>query len=125
MTNLSHNNAKRPLQTALGEAVNGYFQKNNLAKTGDAALYRKAAIIVFMHISSYACFFLLATPYSWLAWAFHGFTTALVGFNIMHDGAHGSLSKNKNINNLAAHTFNRIGSNAFYWKQKHNLNHHP
>jgi linoleoyl-CoA desaturase len=125
MNNLSHNNGQRPLQTALGEAVNGYFQQNNLAKTGDAALYRKAIIILFMHISSYACFFILPEPYTWLAWAFHGFTTALVGFNIMHDGAHGSFSNNKTLNNLAAHTFNMIGSNAFYWKQKHNLNHHP
>jgi linoleoyl-CoA desaturase len=125
MNSPSHNNAQRPLQTALGEAVNGYFKQNNLAKTGNAALYRKAVIILLMHAVSYACFFILSEPYTWLAWAFHGFTTALIGFNIMHDGAHGSFSKNKNINTLAAHTFNIIGSNAFYWKQKHNLNHHP
>lgn len=125
MTALHHNNAQRPLQTALGKAVNGYFQDNQLAKTGDAALYQKAAIILAMHIISYACFFILAEPYSWLAWAFHGFTTALVGFNIMHDGAHGSFSNNKTLNTITAHTFNVIGSNAFYWKQKHNLNHHP
>tara|TARA_B110000211_G_scaffold156484_2_gene177347 strand:- start:2832 stop:3899 length:1068 start_codon:yes stop_codon:yes gene_type:complete len=125
MNSLSHNNAQRPLQTALGNAVNRYFQENNIAKTGNTELYRKAAIILFMHIISFACFFLLAEPYTWLAWAFHGFTTALIGFNIMHDGAHGSFTKNKTINSIAAHTFNAIGSNAFYWKQKHNLNHHP
>ncbi len=125
MTSLSHNNAQRPLQTALGSAVNEYFKTHDIAKTGDTALYRKAVIILLMHTASFACFFILAEPYSWLAWAFHGFTTALVGFNIMHDGAHGSFTKNKTINSLAAHTFNIIGSNAFYWKQKHNLNHHP
>lgn len=125
MTNLSHNNTQRPLQAALSEAVNGYFKQNNLAKTGDQALFSKALIILFFHLASYALFFIVAEPYSWLAWAFHGFTTALVGFNIMHDGAHASFSKNKKLNNLAAHTFNMIGSNAFYWKQKHNLNHHP
>ncbi|MFT4765617.1 MAG: linoleoyl-CoA desaturase [Oleispira sp.] len=125
MNSLNHNNAQRPLQTALGEAVNGYFQQHDLAKTGDTALYRKAVIILFMHIVSYACFFILSEPYTWLAWTFHGFTTALIGFNIMHDGAHGSFSKNKSLNSIAAHTFNVIGSNAFYWKQKHNLNHHP
>ena len=94
MTSLSHNNAQRPLQKALSEAINGYFQKNEIAKTGDTALYRKAIIILLMFIASYACFFMLPEPYSWLAWAFHGFTTALVGFNIMHDGAHGSFIKN-------------------------------
>lgn len=125
MTNLSHNNAQRPLQLALSEAVNAYFKTNNIAKTGNAFLYRKALIILAMHCTSYALFYILAEPYSWLAWAFHGFTTALVGFNIMHDGAHASFSKSKRLNNFAAHTFNIIGGDAFYWKQKHNLNHHP
>ncbi|MFT6113727.1 MAG: linoleoyl-CoA desaturase [Oleispira sp.] len=125
MNSLSHNNAQRPLQTALGKAVNGYFQDNNLDKTGNNALYRKAMIILCMHIASYACFFILSEPYTWLAWTFHGFTTALIGFNIMHDGAHGSFSKNKTLNSLAAHSFNVIGGDAFYWQQKHNLNHHP
>jgi len=53
MTSLSHNNAQRPLQTALGEAVNGYFQQNNIAKTGNAALYRKAIIILTMFNESF------------------------------------------------------------------------
>ncbi len=69
MNSLTHNNAQRPLQTALGNAVNRYFQENNIAKTGNTELYRKAAIILFMHITSFACFFLLAEPYTWLAWA--------------------------------------------------------
>lgn len=125
MASLTHDNGTRPLQTALSSASNSYFSEHNVAKTGSRALYQKAIIILLMHLSSYACFFLLAEPYAWIAWAFHGFTTALVGFNIMHDGAHGSFSKNKTLNTLAAHTFNAIGSNAFYWKQKHNLNHHP
>lgn len=125
MTNLSHSNEQRPLQTAIYEAVNAYFKDNNIAKTGNHSLYRKTFIILLFHVTSYALFFVLSEPYSWLAWAFHGFTAALVGFNIMHDGAHASFSKNKRVNNWAAHTFNIIGSNAFYWKQKHNLNHHP
>lgn len=125
MTSLSHNNAQRPLQTALGNAVNAYFQQNKIAKTGNRALFQKALIIALMFVGSYACFYVIPQPYVWFVWAFHGFATALVGFNIMHDGAHGSFSKNKRLNSLAAHTFNIIGSNAFYWKQKHNLNHHP
>lgn len=125
MTSLSHNNAQRPLQTALSQAINAYFNDNNIAKTGNKALFKKALIILSLFSASYIGFYLVPEPYSWLIWAFHGLMTALVGFNIMHDGAHGSFSKNKRLNSLAAHTFNIIGSNAFYWKQKHNLNHHP
>ena len=125
MSSLKHDNGSRPLQSALSEASNSYFSEHQLAKTGTRDLYNKALIILALHLSSYLCFFFIEAPYVWWAWAFHGFTTALVGFNIMHDGAHGSFSKSKSLNSLAAHSFNLIGSNAFYWKQKHNLNHHP
>lgn len=125
MSDLKHNNGARPVQKALQGAVNQYFKEQNLSKTGDIRLYRKAAIILFFHLSSYLLFFFVEAPYVWFIWAFHGLTTALVGFNIMHDGAHGSFSGNRKLNTLMAHTFNLIGSNAFYWRQKHNLNHHP
>jgi linoleoyl-CoA desaturase len=125
MSSLKHDNGQRPLQNALSSASNHYFKEHNIAKTGNQALYTKALIILALHLSSYLGFFLVEAPYVWWVWAFHGFTTALVGFNIMHDGAHGSFSNSKFINTMAAHTFNLIGSNAFYWKQKHNLNHHP
>lgn len=59
-----------------------------------------------------------------LFWVLHGLATALVGFNIMHDGAHESLSRHRLLNRLAALTFNLIGSNRRYWSEKHNRNHH-
>lgn len=117
-------NGQRAVYQRLSAAVNQYFKDQNSAKTGNSTLYRKALIITSLFISSYALIFFLPQTYHWLAWVGHGLATALVGFNIMHDGAHASFSKSRRINRLAAMTFNLIGSNRFYWAQKHNRNHH-
>jgi linoleoyl-CoA desaturase len=42
----------------------------------------------------------------------------------MHDGAHGSFSKHKIVNNIAAFTLNILGGNSFMWDMKHNVIHH-
>ena len=114
----------RPVYSVLSAAVNQYFQTNGLNKTGNTQLYRKVAIILALHFSSYALLLVLPAPWNVLLWFFHGLTTCLVGFNIMHDGGHDSLTANKRLNLLAARTFNLIGSHAYYWRQKHNLSHH-
>jgi linoleoyl-CoA desaturase len=47
-----------------------------------------------------------------------------IGFNIMHDGAHGSFSKYKWVNNMAAFSLNVLGGSSFMWNVKHNVIHH-
>jgi linoleoyl-CoA desaturase len=47
-----------------------------------------------------------------------------IGFNIMHDGAHGSFSKYKWLNNVAAFSLNILGGSSFMWNLKHNVIHH-
>src|SRR6185436_18491932 len=47
-----------------------------------------------------------------------------IGFNVMHDGAHGSFSKHKWMNFLAAFSLNILGGNSFMWNMKHNIIHH-
>lgn len=53
-----------------------------------------------------------------------GCLTAAVGFNVMHDGAHGSFSRYKWINNLASNFANFLGASQYMWKMKHNIIHH-
>ncbi len=115
---------QRPVYQQLSTQVNQYFQQQNIAKSGDRRLFRKAVVILLLFSSSYAALLLLPSPWSLIAWFIHGIATALVGFNVMHDGAHESFSGSRRLNRLAALTFNLIGSNRFYWAQKHNRNHH-
>jgi linoleoyl-CoA desaturase len=42
----------------------------------------------------------------------------------MHDGAHGSFSKNKWVNKMAAISVNFLGADNFMWRTKHNVIHH-
>jgi linoleoyl-CoA desaturase len=39
----------------------------------------------------------------------------------MHDGAHGSFSSKKWVNELAGSSINFLGANVFMWKTKHNV----
>lgn len=42
----------------------------------------------------------------------------------MHDGGHGSFSKNPGVNKLAAFSLNILGGSHFMWNVKHNVIHH-
>lgn len=115
---------QRPVYQKISTVAKTYFAHQGIEKTGNAQLFRKAVIVLALFIASYALMFWLPSPINWLAWVAHGVATALVGFNVMHDGAHESFSKSRLLNRLAALTFNVVGSNRHYWAQKHNRNHH-
>lgn len=115
---------QRPVYQKISAAAKTYFVQQGIEKTGDARLFKKAVIILSLFVTSFLAMLWLPSPINWLAWLAHGIATALVGFNIMHDGAHEAFSKSRTINRLAALTFNIVGSNRHYWAQKHNRNHH-
>jgi linoleoyl-CoA desaturase len=111
----------------LREVTEAYFKENNLRKTGDGRLYRKTVILVMALAALYVAlvFFTPASP--WLALglcALMGVVVASVGFNVMHDGAHGSYSSRKWVNELMGHSLNLLGGSVHFWKLKHNVNHH-
>lgn len=115
---------KRPVYQQISAAAKDYFANSQQEKTGNSQLYRKAIIVLGLFVVSFIALLTLPSPINWLAWVAHGVATALVGFNVMHDGAHEAFSKSRQINKLAALTFNLVGSNRHYWAQKHNRNHH-
>ena len=53
-----------------------------------------------------------------------GINMASIGFNVMHDGAHGSYSSRKWVNTFMGLSLNVLGGNVYIWSQKHNINHH-
>ncbi|HEX8357727.1 MAG TPA: acyl-CoA desaturase, partial [Segetibacter sp.] len=114
------------IHTELKRSVNRYFAENNIAPTGNARLYTKAAVLL-LSFSSLYIHLVFFTPGVVLAIAeclLLGFVTAGIGFNIMHDGGHGSFSKSPIINNLAAFAADLMGASSFMWNTKHNVIHH-
>jgi linoleoyl-CoA desaturase len=120
---LSHSNS---FQTELRQRINAYFVEVGAAKTGNYKLFAKAIILVvsFALVYTHLVFF---TPANWIALLeciVLGGLTAAIGFNVMHDGAHGSFSRKKWLNELAGLSLNFLGANLFMWKTKHNVVHH-
>src|SRR5688572_761996 len=126
MSKITFNNKYSPFFDAVKENVEAYFQKNNIRITGNSKLYTKTAILLGSGIGLYI-FLVFFTP-SYLIAAFLcailGFIIAAIGFNVMHDGAHGSYSENKKVNSIMSGTLNLMGGSSFMWKIKHNLIHH-
>ena len=110
----------------LKQRVNQYFAEIKKPSTGNIKLFFKA---IFFFIAYFALYVHLVyfTPVAWVAIIecvlFGGFTAA-IGFNVMHDGGHGSFSKSKNVNRLAAISVNFLGASSIMWNQKHNIIHH-
>jgi len=111
---------------SLRSAVNQYFEKENKKQSGDFRLYLKTIVFVTAAIAVYAVLMLvnlqwyIALPLAFLM----GLLQAFIGFNVMHDACHGSYSSKKKINDLFSLSMNALGSDAFMWKQKHNIVHH-
>jgi linoleoyl-CoA desaturase len=89
-------------------------------------LFIKAGLFLSAFVATYIIlvFFTPATLIAALLCVVMGIITAAIGFNIMHDGGHGSFSGNKAVNRMAALTLNMLGGSAFMWNIKHNMLHH-
>jgi len=110
----------------LRKRVEKHFVDADLNTQGDKRLYIKAAIQVLSSIILYITL-VFFTPPVWIALPLCillGVNLAVIGFNVMHEGGHQSFSKHQWVNNVSAHFLNVLGGNAYFWKIKHNINHH-
>lgn len=119
-------NVPHSFHTELKKRISDYFEQVGKSTTGNYSLWLKAILLVisFLFVYIHLVFF---TPVTWVAileCLILGGLTAAIGFNVMHDGAHGSFSRYKWVNDLAALSVNFLGANNFMWKTKHNVIHH-
>jgi len=110
----------------LKKRISDYFKEVGKSTTGNYSLYIKAIILVisFLIVYVHLVFFTPGTVWALLECILLGGLTAAIGFNLMHDAAHGSFSRYKWVNNLGALSLNFLGANIFMWKTKHNIIHH-
>ena len=110
----------------LKKRIHDYFATRGKKHTGNFALFFKGCILFIAFIVLYV-HLLFYTPVAWIALAecvVLGGVISAIGFNVMHDGAHGSFSQYKWMNYLAAFSLNILGGNSFMWNMKHNIIHH-
>jgi len=103
-----------------------YFQTEGKSQTGNASLLGKAALLLASLVALYVhlVFFTPALGWALAECVAAGVVLALVGFNVMHDGAHGSFSRYGWLNKVAAFTLNVLGGSSYMWDAKHNTVHH-
>lgn len=117
---------KNSLHLELKKRVQAYFDEKGILATGNINLFSKAIILVsafiitYIHLIFFTPAWYIAIPECILL----GCLIATIGFNVMHDGSHGSFSKNKWKNKLAAASLSMLGANHFMWNMKHNILHH-
>jgi linoleoyl-CoA desaturase len=106
--------------------ISEYFKNKGKATTGDFKLHFKAILLVTGLLAVYTHLVFFTPPAVWavLECILLGCVTAAIGFNVMHDGAHGSFSRYKWINNAASNFANFLGASQHMWKLKHNVIHH-
>lgn len=110
----------------LKKRINEYFHEAGRSATGNWQLFLKGLLLAGGLIGTYIhlVFFTPTLPWQILESALMGLLVAAIGFNIMHDGAHGSYSRYRWVNTLAAFSLNVLGGSSFMWNVKHNVIHH-
>lgn len=126
MASPKFSNTAQSFHAELKKRISDYFTQAGKPSTGNIYLYSKAIILVvsFLFVYTHLVFY---TPATWLAIVeciVLGGLTAAIGFNVMHDGLHGSFSRYKWVNELAGLSLNFLGANNFMWRSKHNIIHH-
>ena len=116
----------QPFFQILTQRVNQYFKEHNKSSKGDVRLYTKTGVLLSAFFATYVAVLYFGASF-WIAlpfWIILGLLTSAIGFNVMHDGAHGSYSKYEWLNSLAGHTLSMLGASVALWKNKHNAIHH-
>ncbi|MFW6061263.1 MAG: fatty acid desaturase family protein [Planctomycetota bacterium] len=111
---------------ALRQRVDELFRTTGRRTRGPWQMYLKSAtILVTFGLAWWLLVFVAETLPAGLALAgLLGLTTALIGFNVQHDGGHRAYSRHLWVNRLAAGTMGLIGGSSYTWRWKHSVIHH-
>jgi linoleoyl-CoA desaturase len=126
MSTVQFNTKDHPFFDSLKKKVDQYFQTTGKNRTGDWSIFLKTGILLASLPVLYFLLVFVQLPV-WLSLVLCvllGLTLAGIGFNVMHDSAHGSFSSTPWINQIFGYSLNVMGGDVDLWKTKHNLIHH-
>lgn len=115
-----------PFYEELKQSVSNYFTEKKISQTGGIRLISKAVFLMLILIVSYVAL-IFGSPSLGIAicfWLLISFAFIAIGFNVMHDGGHGSFSNSKVLNKLASYSLSIMGGSSQMWNLKHNVLHH-
>ena len=103
MAKIKFDNKNPEFFNLLKGRVEEYFETKNIKQTGNYKLFTKTAILFSVLIACYTILVFFTPASNMLSAAICvilGINFASIGFNIMHDGAHGSYSTKKWVNEI-------------------------
>lgn len=106
--------------------VKQYFEEKKQSSHATYAQIAKVFVLFAWLIATYVALVFYATTV-WQAVLLTisaGLAMAGIGFCVQHDGNHGSFSRRKWVNKLAAYSLDALGGSSYLWTNKHNVNHH-
>lgn len=110
----------------LKQKIDHHFEETRTDPAGNGKLYLKGAIQILSAAAIYVIlvFFTPAPVIAIPLCVLLGLNLGVIGFNVMHEGGHQSFSKYSWINKASAYSLNLLGGITYFWKIKHNVNHH-
>jgi linoleoyl-CoA desaturase len=126
MNKYTFGKGRSPFFKVLKERVDEYLTEKKLHPAGNKKLLWKSIIQILCSIVLYVVlvFFTPSSVISIALCTVLGVNLAVIGFNVMHEGGHQTFSRHVWVNRTAAYVLNVLGGIAYYWKVKHNINHH-
>ncbi len=117
---------RQTLGQAIVQAKDEYLKTYKTKGTGDWRLWHKAIVLFSLFFFLY---YLLVFSNASLFWKGAGcvglsIVIASIGFCVMHDANHGAFSQKRWVNRLMSFSLNFLGAISYFWRQKHNIDHH-
>jgi linoleoyl-CoA desaturase len=115
-----------PLRSALTEAARSHLDELGVRPEGGGRLVLKSLVVFAWGFGSYALLVFWAATW-WQAALLVlslGLAMAAIGFNVQHDGSHGTYSRRRAGNRLSALALDLMGGSSYLWHYKHNVLHH-
>jgi linoleoyl-CoA desaturase len=119
-------NENTEFQHTLRQRVELFFKETGLRQRDCPRMYLKTLVILSAFALSYGLLVFAAKTW-WQAVPLAmllGFSAALIGFNIQHDGGHKAYSNRQWINKLMAMSLDMVGGSSYVWRWKHAVFHH-
>ncbi len=114
------------LRERINQGAKDYFAAMGKDSRGNWRLFLKTGILATWAAVSYGLLVFAADSW-WSAILLAvslGLAFAGIGFNVGHDGNHGSYSRSTFVNHIMERSYDVLGASSYYWRWKHNTYHH-
>ncbi len=111
---------------SLKKNVNDYFKERGISTKGNWTMGVKSVVMLSLYIIPFILMITVSMP-GWMIFPLSiimGAGMAGTGMAVMHDAAHGSLSRKGWLNQLLSGSIFLMGTTIFNWKVQHNVLHH-